>query len=223
MKTKLNFSLLFIVGMLFFPFLSNAQLVKTVDELYSAIEKAENNTIITLENKIFTITEPIYIDGIDNFMLDGNGATIILKSTTENVFNITNCNNFTMKDLKATHTEPDGPLGCTGNVVYIENCKNATFLKCDLNGCGMVGIAAYYCKDMMVLKSYIHKNSQYAIIYEGPNILIKGNKFENNGNDNAIYYSKVEEGQSANWPPEEKIRENLSKDGITLKKNKFLK
>lgn len=220
MKNKITF-LFGIILTFVFSLSLVSQNVTNEKELFDAVAKAKNGDVIKLEKKIYNISEPIIISEVDNLTIEGQGATIILESTTENVFQILYSNSFTMKNIKATHSEPDGPLGCTGNVVYIENCDDATFYKCDLNGCGMVGIAAYYCDNLLVEKSYLHKNSEYAIIYQGSSLNVEKTKFENNGNDNSIYFSYVKDGEYADWPPKTKINGNQSEKGITLKKNKF--
>ncbi len=218
---KRKFISVLILTVILQGFFVNAQTVSTSDELFEAIANATDGTTIKLEAKTYKIDEAIVIDGIDALTIDGGGATIILNSTEENVFTITNSVNFTLKNIKAKHTDPSGPLGCLGNVVFIDNCPGATFKNCDLNGSGIVGIAAYNCDALQVLNCYIHKNSQYGIIYQGSDLLVKKTTFENNGNDNVIYYSYVDPGKYGGWPPEEKIKENVTRQHLVLKKNIF--
>lgn len=218
MKNKMI--LLFVI-LIVVQFSAYSQNVSTVDELFEAIENASDGAKITLEKNTYTINQPIIISDLDGITIDGKGSTIILESTTENVFQITDCEGFIMKNIKATHTEPDGPLGCMGNVVYIQDCPGAIFKKCDLNGCGIVGIAAYNCDALLIDKCHIHKNSQYGIIYQGSMLEVKKTLFENNGHDNSIYYSYVEPGQYVSWPPDEEINTNLVREYLVLKKNTF--
>ncbi|MBN2662893.1 MAG: right-handed parallel beta-helix repeat-containing protein [Bacteroidales bacterium] len=219
MKHTLLFWTFFVLNFIVYPFYSDAQNVASIEQLQDALLNAGSDCVITLENKIYTTSEPIVISGLNNITIDGQGATFVLSSTSENVFNILDCDGVTVKNIKATHVEPQGPIGCTGNVVYIQNCSSAVFDNCDLNGCGIVGIASYNCNKMQVKNCYIHKNSQYSIIYQGPNLKIKNTVFENNGHHNAIYYSYNEPNGVVYWPPDEEIIGDVKKHGLVLKKN----
>ena len=93
---------------------------------------------------------------------------------------------------------------------------NVLIEKCDLNGSGIVGIAAYRTKNLTVSNNFIHQNSQYGIIYQGPQIEIKGNIFEKNTKGN-IYFSDTD----TSWPPNEKINTNQNKEGLKMSNNIF--
>ena len=66
------------------------------------------------------------------------------------------------------------------------------------------------------MNNFIHQNSQYGIIYQGPQIEIKGNIFEKNTNGN-IYFSDTD----TSWPPNEKINTNQNKEGLKMSNNIF--
>lgn len=180
---------------------------------YNGIESGSH---IKLKKGTYKLEIPIQLLDKKDIILDGNGSTLIMQSMSDDVIYIQNSSNITIMNFKATHIEPTGPVGCTGNVVHIEGGENISIQQCELNGSGIVGIAAYYTKDLMVLNNHIHKNSEYGIIYQGPQIEIRGNTFENNGNGN-IYYSY----QSTSWPPNHLINSDENKKGLTMSNNTF--
>ena len=68
-----------------------------------------------------------------------------------------------------------------------------------------------------MINNYIHKNSEYGIIYQGPQIETKGNRFEDNGNGN-IYFSH----QSTTWRPNQLINSNQNSKGLRMSANTFI-
>ena len=176
----------------------------------------ESGSNLRLDKGTYELEYPIKILGKENITIDGNGATLIMRNMAEDVIYIENSNNITLMNFRATHIEPEGPPGCTGNVIHIEGGTNILIEKCDLNGSGIVGIAAYNSKNLTVSNNFIHKNSQYGIIYQGPQIEIKGNVFEKNTKGN-IYFSYLD----TSWPPNEKINTNQNKEGLKMSNNIF--
>ena len=69
------------------------------------------------------------------------------------VLRFENCNNLTLIDLTAGHTENGD---CTGNVFDFRNCKNIDLHNMDIYGCGVYGISAYLCEDVCVTNCNIH-------------------------------------------------------------------
>ena len=189
--------------------------IKNIEEI--CLNKIDSGSSIQLKNGIYELSSPISIIRKSNISIDGNGATLIMQNMADDVLFIDNSNNIKLINFKATHIEPEGPIGCTGNVIHIENGSGITIEDCDLNGSGIVGIAAYGTKDLRIINNYIHENSQYGIIYQGPQIEIKGNRFQDNGNGN-IYFSY----QSLTWPPNQLINSNQNSKGLTMSSNIFI-
>ncbi len=189
--------------------------IKNIEEI--CLNKIDSGSSIQLKNGIYELSSPISIIRKSNISIDGNGATLIMQNMADDVLFIDNSNNIRLINFKATHIEPEGPVGCTGNVIHIENGSGITIEDCDLNGSGIVGIAAYGTKDLRVINNYIHENSEYGIIYQGPQIEIKGNRFQDNGNGN-IYFSY----QSLTWPPNQLINSNQNSKGLTMSSNIFI-
>ena len=189
--------------------------IKNIEEI--CLNKIDSGSSIQLKKGTYKLSSPISIIKKSNISIDGNGATLIMQNMADDVLFIDNSNNIKLINFKATHIEPEGPVGCTGNVIHIENGSGITIEDCDLNGSGIVGIAAYGTKDLRIINNYIHENSQYGIIYQGPQIEIKGNRFQDNGNGN-IYFSY----QSITWPPNRLINSNQNSKGLTMSSNTFI-
>ena len=193
----------------------NSIQIESIDEL--RLNNIVSGSSIQLKKGTYKLSSPISIIRKNNISIDGNGATLIMQNMADDVLFIDNSNNIKLSNFKATHIEPEGPVGCTGNVIHIENGSDITIEHCDLNGSGIVGIAAYGTQDLKVMNNYIHKNSEYGIIYQGPQIEIKGNRFEDNGNGN-IYFSH----QSTTWPPNQLINSNQNSKGLRMSANTFI-
>ena len=189
--------------------------IKNIEEI--CLNKIDSGSSIQLKKRTYKLSSPISIIRKSNISIDGNGATLIMQNMADDVLFIDNSNNIKLINFKATHIEPKGPVGCTGNVIHIENGSDITIEDCDLNGSGIVGIAAYGTKDLKVINNYIHENSQYGIIYQGPQIEIKGNRFQDNANGN-IYFSY----KSTTWPPNQLINSDQNSKGLTMSSNTFI-
>ena len=114
----------------------NSIKIKNIEEL--SLNKIDSGSSIQLKKGTYKPSSPIRIIRKSNITIDGNGATLIMQNMADDVFFIDNSNNIKLKNFKATHIEPEGPVGCTGNVIHIENGSNITIEDCDLNGSGIV-------------------------------------------------------------------------------------
>lgn len=199
---------------------SNLQRVGPTDDLNKIISEAEPGATIQLEKKVYAISERLHISNKKQLTIDGKGAQIILNDPNSDVMFIDNCEGLVLKNFMAKHTDPEGPVGCTGNVVHIMDSKNVLLDHCELNGSGIVGIAAY-STELNVKNCHFHHNSEYAIIYMGPSIALAENRFDNNGHDNAIYFKYLPKGESPGWPPEHEITSDTQKKGLLMRDNRF--
>ncbi len=193
----------------------------TPEDLEKALENGGSNIVITLQKGLYNLAHPIVIEGMSNLVINGNGAELKLAALQDHVMVIKDCHNIKITDLKAHHTKPEGPVGCTGNVIMIEGGSDIEIRNCILNGSGLVGIAAYNTKNLKVVGCRIVENSRYPIIYQGPELTLKGNIFEDNGNGNKIAFSLVRPGESPSWPPDQSIGANLNQPGLVMKENIF--
>lgn len=179
-----------------------------------------SGSTIQLKPEKYVLNAPLLIDGKENVTIDGNGATLVMNSLSENVVHLSNSKNIVLKNFKATHIEPSGPTGCTGNVIYMDNSDSVLVEKCDLNGSGIVGIAAYNIGALRVINNRIHENSEYGIIYMGPSIQMSDNTFEDNTKGH-LFYSYAAKDASSSWPPKELINQDMNKNGLVMSNNTF--
>ena len=189
---------------------------KELDFLYNGLKNGENTK---LEKLVYYLDRPLIISGKNDFTLDGNGSTFIMRDKNEDVLIIENSKNIILKNFKATHIEPEGPIGCTGSVIQVRNNESILIEKCALNGSGIIGVTSYETKDLRVVGNYIYNNSEYGILFDlETSVEIKGNKFEDNGksgNDHVVkalnpYLSEVEQ-----------IKKDMNKEGLRMSKNIF--
>lgn len=200
---------------------SNLLRVSPSDDLNKIIEEAEDGATIRLQKKTYQISQRINLINKQELSIDGRGAQIILNDPDSDVMLIENCEAIVLKNFMAKHVDPQGPVGCTGSVIQISNSSDVFLEKCELNGSGIVGISAYESGDLKVKDCHFHHNSDYAIIYMGPSISLAGNLFEHNGNNNAIYFKYLPEGEAAGWPPTDKITADTQKKGLLMRDNVF--
>lgn len=152
-----------------------------VNDLYRQIEEEDN---VVLENLVYYLDYPLIIRQKDGFTLDGNGCTFIMRNKSENVVQVEGSVSVVLKNFKATHLEPDGPIGCTGSVVQVANSETVMIADCELNGSGIIGVVAYNAEVLSIVDNYIYNNSQYGILYDrNSSLTIVRNRFEANGTD----------------------------------------
>ena len=158
--------------------LSNAVVTKvaTADEVNALYQSIRTSNNVQLPPRIYNLDTPIMISGKSDFTLDGNGSTFIMERKSEDVLIVENCTNITLKNFKATHVEPDGPIGCTGSVVQVRYNDGVTVQGCQLNGSGIIGIVSYTTKNLKVINNYIYNNSEYGVLYSTDSTLeLNGN------------------------------------------------
>ena len=186
--------------------------------LYDVAEKGTDVDIIRLSNRVYDLEYPLVFKSLNHVVLDGNGAVLLQHALDSNVMEIVDSTDLVISNIKALHIDPQGPEGCLGNVIAIFGGQDITIRDSELNGSGIVGIAAYNSPNLTIVHNYIHRNSHYAIIYMGPSVRIVNNILENNGHKNNIAYSYT---QQAGWPPEEFFHSNIVKTGLFMKGNLF--
>ncbi len=186
--------------------------------LYEVAEKGTDVDIIRLRNRIYDLEYPLVFRELNHVVLDGNGAVLLQHALDSNVLEIVDSKDLIINNIKALHIDPQGPEGCLGNVIAIFGGQGITIQNSELNGSGIVGIAAYNSPNLSIVDNYIHRNSHYAIIYMGPSVHIINNILENNGHQNNIAFSHT---QQADWPPEEFFHFNAVKTGLFMNGNIF--
>jgi len=191
------------------------------DNLTTSLNALASGASVKLKQGDYLLAGTVVLDGKQDITIDGNGSTLTVNSLSDHVIHVAKCSNIRLINFKATHIEPSGPVGCTGNVLLLENSSDILVEGCDLNGSGIVGIAAYNVDNLRVQKNHIHENSEYSIIFQGPSLLLTDNLFEKNGNGNVIFFSHVEKDGMTSWPPDEQIATDTQRTGLVMRNNTF--
>jgi hypothetical protein len=184
--------------------------------LYNGLKTGEN---IKLKKLMYYLDRPLMISNKNNFTLDGNGCTFIMKDKSEDVMIVENSKNITLTNFKATHIEPDGPIGCTGSVIQVRDNEKVLIEKCALNGSGIIGVTSYNTKNLSVVGNYIYNNSEYGILFDlETTIEIKNNNFEDNGTNGNDHVVKA---LNAFLSEVEPIKKDVDKEGLKMSNNIF--
>lgn len=193
--------------------------IATEAEVAALYEGLKNNENLILKKRTYYLDRPIVVSSQSIFTLDGNGATLIMKNKDEDVILVEYCEVVTLKNFKATHIEPEGPVGCTGSVIQVRNSADISIENCELNGSGIIGVVAYETNDLKVRNNYIYNNSKYGILYDlDCTVEITGNRFEDNGDNGDFHVGKaLDSGLSQ----VEKIEGDRNENGLIMSKNKY--
>ena len=160
--------------------------VKTVDEFLAAIAP---NTVIELSKGVFDLSTAsdyakdsesdyyswncdslddnsaeLVISDVKNLTIRGEGigkTTIAAVPRYANVIDFVRCDNLTVSNLTAGHT--NGSDYCTGGVLLMENCNGANVDTCGLYGCGTIGVKGLSCEKLNVTNCDIYECSVGAI------------------------------------------------------------
>ncbi|MEM1219268.1 MAG: right-handed parallel beta-helix repeat-containing protein, partial [Bacteroidota bacterium] len=138
----------------------------TPEEVADLYRQIESKNEVQLQNLIYLLDRTIDIYNRRGFTLNGGGATLLMEYESEDVVLVHGSTDVTLTNFQATHIEPDGPLGCTGNVIQVYNCSNVVVSGCQLNGSGIIGVVAYETKYLHVKDSYIYNNSEYGVLLD---------------------------------------------------------
>lgn len=177
------------------------QRMATDAEIQALYDALDQGGIIKLKNLNYQLDRPLIIANKENLSLDGGGATLVMTNKDEDVVLVDNSTDIRLVNFKATHIEPNGPIGCTGSVIQVRYSTDVLIEKCELNGSGIIGVTSYENKNLKVYGNYIYNNSKYGVLFdEDTQIEVKNNIFEKNGqsgNDHVVkalnaYLSEVE-------------------------------
>ena len=149
--------------------------VSTVDELLAAIAP---HTTVYLDGEEFDLSTAsdygsgsglyyawidtydgpgLVLHDLDGFALVGGGMGVTLLSAVPryaDVLYFENCRDISLTDMTLGHRIEPGY--CAGNVVELMLCTGATIERCGLFGCGVIGICADNCSDLVVSESNIY-------------------------------------------------------------------
>lgn len=176
--------------------------VSTVDEFLAAIA---SDTDIYLEDGVFDLSTAgnyggfgganyiwsdshvdgpqLVISGVKNLSITGGGtdkASIQAVPRYAEVLAFENCQNITLKDFTAGHTQAPG--SCVGGVVYFANSSDLSMEGCCLYGCGVWGITLNGCENMTVKNTEIYDCSSGDLNFFGSkNIRLENCNIHDNG------------------------------------------
>ncbi len=182
--------------------------VSTVDEFLAAIA---SDTDIYLEDGVFDLSTAsnygafggdnyfwyathvdgpqLVISGVKNLSITGGGAdkaSIQAVPRYAEVLAFENCQNITLKDFTAGHTQAPG--SCVGGVVYFANSSDLNVEGCSLYGCGVWGITLNGCENMTVKNTEIYDCSSGDLnFYGSKNIRLENCNIHDNGLSRVIY------------------------------------
>ena len=174
---------------------------KEFAEPQQAFEACENGDEIKILRGNYTINTSFGLIKKKDIKIYGVGEVWLLASETYyDVFRVIGCKNIVIQNIRMKHLEPENErtdeFSCGGSVLVLESCKNVLVKKCEMNGCGRVGIDFSFSEDyenIRIEKCKIHHNSFCAVKYKQEPyfseeglmffkwLKMKGNKIRNNG------------------------------------------
>ena len=162
---------------------ATGQTVKTVDDLLAAIAPGAE---INLEAGTYNLSAAadygkdtaseyyewisvgdgyaLRLVGVDNLTIRGSGmdaTTLSAEPRYADVMVLLNCNNVTLEDFTAGHTE--GASECTGGVLALQGCRGIAMNQVGLYGCGVNGVDAQHCSNISIGDSRIYDCSSSAV------------------------------------------------------------
>ena len=160
----------------------NTVTVSTTDQFLAAIN---SGTDIILEPGIYDLTLAkdygkfhvgsyswektfdgfeLVLNGIENLSISGQDVSISIGPRYSSVFRLENCRNISFCGIVAGHS--DQPGECSGDVLYLQNCKDIFIDRCWLYGCGAIGVHAVNCERISVTGTDISDCSFFASFLE---------------------------------------------------------
>jgi hypothetical protein len=126
------------------------------ETIQQAIDRSQEGDVIVLAAGTYYTQSPILVEHKRDLTIRGEDSVLIVNSQTyDHVFSIFDCTKLSITDIEAGHSET--PF-CYGDVIYITQCENVEIVRCNLYGCGVIGVEMVKCTDIRVLNCLIHDN-----------------------------------------------------------------
>lgn len=196
----------FTVLVLLFPTFGLNSKIITVgkDAEYQTIQEAvgisSNGDTIKIKSGVYATDYTIVVKNKTNLKIIGEGYVDVICGSYVNIIEIRNCKNVLIENVHAVHALGTAYYGCgeESNVLALYDCQNITIRKCELNGCGHIGIYAYDSNNLLITNNYIHSNVNSGISItkynvEITNIAIIGNRLINNAAPILYDYEQINE------------------------------
>jgi parallel beta-helix repeat protein len=94
---------------------------------------------------------------------------ILCTSMQENVLWV-QADHIYIKNIKASHIQPDFYANCVGNVFALDNAHDITIENCEINGCGRIGVYMFSASGVVLKNNWIHNNSLSAVQVDDVNL-----------------------------------------------------
>lgn len=148
-------------------------------KVHTLLENAKNGSVVTIPDGEYK-SQYFVLKNKKNLTIKGNPGRVWLVSEDNlaTIFLLFNCENVTFEGIGFLHKVQGH---CTGNAIDVFKSKNIRFDKCDISGCGVIGINANLVENLEVTNSYIHHCSYEMIsLYNVRNAFIYNNLFAYN-------------------------------------------
>ncbi len=156
------YTLLIMFINLIFPVILNAQngiLEKRIVDIEEKIYTAINGDTVQIEPVIYWGT--LNFENLKNLILDFNGVELLTKEDVT-IFTLKNCSNIKIIGLTLRHDL----MGCFTNCFDINTCDNISFINCDINGSGYIGICINKSTNVKVENCKIHQCTVGIFLWE---------------------------------------------------------
>lgn len=133
------------------------------------------------------------ITGVSGLTIEGAGAdevTIAAAPRYADVLAFEKCEGLTLRGFTAGHTEEPG--SCTGGVLDFELCEGVSIEDCSLFGCGIMGITARDCSELIVRATEIYDCEYGGLTFFNSSAELENcNIHDNGGPDYQLYESTI--------------------------------
>lgn len=203
------------------------------ESLLEALSNLTSNSKLTIPEGTYMIPARMEINNLENVVIEGDGnVDIQLTDANDAVFMVYDCKNITVRNLHLKHYVPDENQVCTGGVLNLSSTDNVTVERCDLNGCGVVGISGWGNTGLKVRENYIHDNSYAGISLVSPSgqellivngemplegVELEGNMIEDNGSPKSRVEALFDQVE---WLDEEAGHKAIVENSTCVKKKK---
>lgn len=179
--------------------------------LQDVLNTLEDGDTLFIKQGIYVQKSGLGLGNVNNVSIIGDGEVwIICTDIYADVLRVTNCGSVTLENLKMRHQEPPEEYECNGSVLSAENVSRLVIERCELNGCGAIGVWAYECEGVKVTNCFIHDNTLAGIyLYKAGSALITHNtivdndkSFEVHNVDELRLYDNIIAYNSPDYPEE---------------------
>ena len=153
------------------------------------IDDAEDNELIHVPSGRYVLSKGLLVENRKDLrIVFEKGASILVDDVTLNVISIVGSENISVENVKLAHLKPRETYACHGNVVDIRDSRNVKILRCDISGCGAVGVMVRGTEGLLLDGCHVHRNTFNALYLHGSRgVRIERNVIEHNANFLQLY------------------------------------